>query len=163
MYPKVSMFHRILTGSRYIILIAVIGSALAALASLLYGGVMTVQAVIGLLQGVNEKASKAVVVTFIEVIDLFLIGTVFYIIALGLYELFIDDRLEMPAWLVIHSLDDLKSKLINSIVVIMGVYFLGALVDWNGDASLLILSGSIALVIGALTLFQFVQKGQNGH
>ena len=157
------MFHKFLTGSRYIILIAVIGSALAALASLLYGGAKTIQAIAGLLQGVGDKASKAVVVSFIEVIDLFLIGTVFYIIALGLYELFIDDRLEMPAWLVIRSLDDLKSKLINSIVVIMGVYFLGALVDWNGDSSLLILRGAIALVIAALTLFQFVQTRNNGH
>ena len=157
------MFHKFLTGSRYIILIAVIGSALAALASLLYGGAKTIQAIGGLVQGVGDQTSKSVVVSFIEVIDLFLIGTVFYIIALGLYELFIDDRLEMPAWLVIRSLDDLKSKLINSIVVIMGVYFLGALVDWNGDSSLLILSGAIALVIAALTLFQFVQTRNNGH
>jgi uncharacterized membrane protein YqhA len=157
------MIHKLLTGSRFIILIAVIGSALAALASLLYGGAKTIQAIGDILQGVSDKASKSVIVSFIEVIDLFLIGTVFYIIALGLYELFIDDRLEMPAWLVIRSLDDLKSKLINSIVVIMGVYFLGALVDWNGEASLLVLSGAIALIIGALTLFQFVQTRNNGH
>gem|GEM_PF-4526971 len=31
----------------------------------------------------------------------------------------------MPNWLVIHSLDDLKVKLINGVIVIMGVYFLG--------------------------------------
>ncbi len=157
------MFHKFLTGTRFIIVIAVIGSALAALASLLYGGAKTIQAIGAILQGFSDKASKAVIVSFIEVIDLFLIGTVFYIIALGLYELFIDDRLELPSWLVIRSLDDLKSKLINSIVVILGVYFLGALVDWSGDSNLLVLSGAIALVIAALTLFQFVQAKRNGH
>jgi uncharacterized membrane protein YqhA len=151
------MFHKILLSSRFFIVIAVIGSFLASLASMVYGGIKSVSVVFGLFQsGFLEKPTKSVAVSFIELIDLFLIGTVFYIIALGLYELFIDEKLELPAWLVIRNLDDLKMKLINGIVVIMGVYFLGKLVEWDGQTNLLELSIAIALVIAALTFFQSI-------
>jgi uncharacterized membrane protein YqhA len=34
--------------------------------------------------------------------------------ALGLYELFVDERIKVPHWLEIHSIDDLKSKVISN-------------------------------------------------
>jgi uncharacterized membrane protein YqhA len=149
------MFKKLLTSSRYVIIIAVAGSFLASLASLAYAGVKSVRVVIDLLQQ-GDQATKSVAVSFIELIDLFLIGTVFYIIALGLYELFIDDALVLPAWLVIHTLDDLEAKLMSGVVVIMVVYFLGLLVESKGQVDLIQPGLSIALVIGALTLFQFL-------
>jgi uncharacterized membrane protein YqhA len=149
------MFHKILTSSRFIVIIAVIGSFLASIASLLSGGVRTIQVILKLFEKLDSpSAVKGIAYAFVEVVDLFLIGTIFYIIALGLYELFVDDRLELPAWLVIRSLDDLKAKLINGIIVIMGVYFLGALVNWDGQSDLLRLSISVAVMIAALTFFQ---------
>jgi uncharacterized membrane protein YqhA len=149
------MFHKILTSSRFIVLIAVIGSFLASIASLLSGGARTVQVILKLFEKLDSpSAVKGIAYSFIEVVDLFLIGTIFYIIALGLYELFVDDRLELPGWLVIRNLDDLKAKLINGIIVIMGVYFLGALVNWDGQSDLLRLSISVAVMITALTFFQ---------
>jgi uncharacterized membrane protein YqhA len=158
------MFHNFLKLSRFIILIAVLGSFLAALASLIFGGIKTILVMVNIFQGaLAETATKVVTVSFIEVIDLFLVGTIFYIVSLGLYELFIDDRLDLPPWLAIHSLDDLKSMLINGIVVILGVYFLGVLVAWDGQTDLIQIGASIALVIAALTLFQFVKSKQNGH
>ena len=45
-----------------------------------------------------------------------------------LYPLFVDDGIDMPSWLRIRNLDDLKEKLVGVIVVVMGVYFLGLLV-----------------------------------
>jgi uncharacterized membrane protein YqhA len=158
------MLHRLLTSSRFILIIAVLGSFLASLASLLFGGIKTIEIIMNILQNpISEKTTKVISVSFLEVVDLFLIGTVFYIISLGLYELFIDNRLELPSWLTIRNLDDLKEKLISGIVVILGVYFLGALVDWKGENNLLILSISIALIITALTFFQFMKSRQNNH
>ncbi len=156
--------NKILTSSRYVVLIAVLGSFVAALVSLLAGGIKSAMVVVSIFQ-VAEKAisAKAIALAFIEVVDLFLIGTVFYIIALGLYELFIDDRAQLPAWLVIRNLDDLKGKLISGIVVIMAVYFLGVLIEGDVQVDLLRLSASIALVIMALTVFQFVNAKQNDH
>jgi uncharacterized membrane protein YqhA len=158
------MIDKLLISSRYVILIAVLGSFLATLTALIAGGIKAVLVVVGIFQGLAKGLStKEIALEFIQVVDLFLIGTVFYIIALGLYELFIDDRLELPAWLVIRNLDDLKAKLISGIVVIMGVYFLGALIEGDGKVDLLRLGAAIALVIGALTLFQYVKARQNDH
>lgn len=149
------MFKKILTSSRYIILIAIAGSFLASFASLLAGGIHTVQILLELFVKLESSSGlKKLAYSFIEVVDLFLIGTVFYIIALGLYELFIDEHIVVPDWLVIHSLDDLKSKLINGVIVIMGVYFLGALINWDGQTDLLHLSAAVALIIAVLTFFQ---------
>lgn len=158
------MMNKILTSSRYVTLIAVLGSFLAALFSLLGGGLKTVTVVTSVFQTADKVPSaKAIALAFIEVVDLFLIGTMFYIIALGLYELFIDDQAKLPAWLVIRNLDDLKAKLISGIVVIMAVYFLGVLLEGDGQVDLLRLSASIALIIGALTVFQFVNSKQSDH
>lgn len=158
------MFHKLLSSTRYVTLIAVIGSLIAGIASMLFGAYRIGMIILELFRHtVNDKSAKLLSVDFIEVIDLFLIGTVFYIIALGLFELFIDDRLELPSWLVVHNLDDLKSKLINGVVVVMTVNFLGVLVSWDGKTDLLAYGASIALVIAALTFFQFVRSRSNGH
>ena len=153
------MFDRILTSSRFVIVLAVLGSFLASLTMLIYGGIRTFFVIaVAIRNGVAEKGGKAITVSFIELIDVFLVGTIFYIVALGLYELFIDENLKLPSWLVIHDLDDLKGKLISSVIVILAVYFLGAVVNWDGKTSLLSLSASITLCILALTFFLYFGK-----
>ena len=76
-----------------------------------------------------------------------------YIIALGLYELFVDDQLPLPQWLEIHDLDDLKNKLTGVVILVMAVLFLGQVVTWDGERDLLRYGGGIALMIAALTYF----------
>jgi uncharacterized membrane protein YqhA len=63
--------------------------------------------------------------------------TVFYIIALGLYELFVDDRVELPQWLIIRNIDDLKNKLAGVVVVVMAVLFRGRWFPGTGSATCL--------------------------
>lgn len=149
------MLRRLLSISRLLIIVPVAGSFLAATTLLIYGGVESVKLAADTIQhfDVSSKGAKALALAFIEVVDLFLLGTVFYIIALGLYELFIDDRLPLPAWLEIHTLDDLKDKLAGVVVVVMGVLFLGQVVTWDGQRDLLGFGTAIALVIAALTWF----------
>jgi len=50
------------------------------------------------------KSDQTLVVR-LNVVDLILIATVQVIIALGLWELFVDD-LDLPDWLTVHSLSD---------------------------------------------------------
>jgi uncharacterized membrane protein YqhA len=157
------MMKKILTSSRFIVLIAIVGSFLASFASLLAGGIRTLQILAEMLGMLGaSKGLKVIAYSFVEVVDLFLIGTVFYIIALGLYELFIDENIAVPDWLVIHSLDDLKAKLINGVIVIMGVYFLGALINWDGKTDLLQLSAAVSLMVAALTFFQYIHSHGRG-
>ena len=99
--------------------------------------------------------------SFVEMIDLFLLGAVLYIVALGLYQLFIDDALELPRWLEVHDLDDLKAKVIGVIIVLLGVIFLGYVIEWDGQRDILALGIAVSLVMAALSLMYFL--GQRHH
>ena len=89
-------------------------------------------------------------VDLIEITDVILLGTVLYIVALGLYQLFIDQHLALPPWLKVNDLTDLKRDLIGVVVVLLGVSFLGEVVNWEGDNDILPLGAGIAIVIAAL-------------
>jgi uncharacterized membrane protein YqhA len=89
-------------------------------------------------------------VDLIEITDIILLGTVLYIVALGLYQLFIDHNLALPRWLKVNDLTDLKRDLIGVVVVLLGVSFLGEVVNWEGSSNVLPLGAGIALVIAAL-------------
>lgn len=152
---------RLLGPTRYVVLLGVIASLLIAVAlflaivvraALLVGNVM---AHIG-----DEKAVKAFAIGGIELADLCLIATAFYIIGVGLYELFIGE-VRLPDWLVISSLDDLKSKLISLIVVVLGVSFLAQAATWDGTTNLLPFGLALAVVMVALSVFGVLRLG--GH
>lgn len=145
----------LLNHARYLVVIAVAGSLLASLALIVYGGVEAVVLVVDAVRAatVSAKGAKMLALSFIEVVDLFLLGTVFLIIALGLYELFISSDLKLPGWLVIRTLDDLKNKLVGVVIVVLAVLFLGNVVIWDGERDLLGFGTAIALVIAALTWF----------
>ena len=147
----------ILGSSRYLILLAVLAAFISAITLLLFGAYETGLEIYHILTG---EIPKSVAATFIEIADLFLLGVVMYIIALGLYELFIDDSVPVPAWLEIHDLDDLKGKLISVVIVVLGVLFLKQVVTWDGERNLLTFGGGIALVIAALTYFLSYKSGK---
>ena len=148
------MLRKILAGSRYFIVIGVVGSFLASLALLIVGGLKTIGLIVTTFLGgdFNQISAKNITVGFIEVLDLFLLGTVLYIIALGLYQLFIDDKLPLPAWMHLHTLTDLKVELINVIIVLLGVSFLGAVVQWDGGPNILALGLGIGAILAAYAL-----------
>ena len=145
----------ILGASRFLIILAVIGASLAATTMLVFGLIETVFLIQTTITNgeVSRSVAKGLALEFIEIIDLFLLGTVFYIIAIGLYELFISPNISVPKWLSIKTLDDLKNKLIAVVIVVLGVLFLGQVVSWDGDRDLLGYGAAIALVIAALTYF----------
>ena len=147
--------NRFLSLSRFMIILAVLGSVVASFTVLIYGLAELVQLVIATVQAaeVSRSGAKALALELIEIIDLFLLGTVFLIIGVGLYELFIDQNVRLPEWLEIRTLDDLKNKLIGVVIVVLGVLFLGQVVSWDGERDLLGYGAAIALVIGALTYF----------
>ena len=152
--------HRILSASRYLVLIAVASLFAATLTLLVYGTISVGSIIIDTLSSgtISPKGGKNLVLGFIENADLFLVATDLYIMALGLYELFIDDTVPMPEWLQIHTLDDLKTKLVGVIVVVMAVVFLGHTVTWHKESEILYLGGAIGAVIASLTLFNGQKK-----
>lgn len=149
-----TMIQHLLTGSRYLIIIAAFCMLFAAIALTVYGGILTTQIITDtvLTASVSSKGAKKLIIHFIELADLFLLSTALYIIAVGLYELFIQE-LNLPDWLIITDLDMLKEKLIGVIVVVLSVFFLGQVVAWDGQRDLLNYGGAIALIIATLTYF----------
>lgn len=144
----------LISSSRYLVLAAVLGCLVLALGGFLYG---TLSAWDLLLHAVHEGISAAtrqhLTVEAIEIVDLYLLSTVFLITAIGLYELFIDPDLPGPAWLSVHGLDDLKAALLKVIVVALAVNFLSDVVGWNGELAIVYEGGAIAMVVAAVTWF----------
>lgn len=149
------MARRIVSGSRYLLVVAVVCIFGGGTALLVYGAVDLFVIVHDLLAAtkLDSKLGKQLVLDCIELIDVFLLATVMYVIALGLYALFIDDDLPLPAWLEVHTLDDLKNKLVAVIIVVLGVAFLGQVITWDGQRDLLGFGVAIAAVAGVLIYF----------
>jgi len=106
----------------------------------------------------SSSPLKDTVVGVLTAVDTLLLATVLLVIGYGLYELFVDAEVKLPPWLEIKDLDDLKNKLIGVVVAIIGVDFLGQLVDNKSSNDLLLAgAGSGALVLG-LAAFIFATK-----
>jgi uncharacterized membrane protein YqhA len=106
--------RRIIASSRYNILLAVICAIVAALTLFVVARIESFQPVIRTINAnIDGKTVKLLAVSFIEIIDILLFGSVSYITALGLSELFIDEHLTSPAWLHFTQMDDLKAELIG--------------------------------------------------
>ncbi|MBI4173735.1 MAG: YqhA family protein [Candidatus Aenigmarchaeota archaeon] len=141
----------LLSKSRYLTLIAVYCSLVAATAAFLFGAYKTFL----VLQHLAMPIAGGEIVLGVELIsimDIFLIATALYLFAVGTYELFIAD-VRLPKWLEIHNLHDLKTKMGGVIILVMGVTFLEHLVYWENAADTLMFGASIFLVIMALIAF----------
>jgi uncharacterized membrane protein YqhA len=116
------------------------------------------------IESVSDQTSlKVVIVDVLTAIDAILLGTVLLVIGFGLYELFIDTNIQVPAWLRVQDLDDLKSKLIGVVVAIIAVVFVGIFVDANRASDVISYGvGAGALVVG-LAIFAFATKKSNGR
>jgi uncharacterized membrane protein YqhA len=174
-----SMFEGSLWNSRFVILLAVLGSLFAGFA-VFYVATVDVfslfeHAMHYASSDLSEEARKALhdstVSHVVEVVDGYLLGTVMLIFSLGLYELFISDIDQAHGTkasskiLVINNLDDLKSRLAKVILMIMIVtLFEESLhMKMNAPIDLLYLGGSIALIGLALYLTHAADASTKGH
>jgi len=148
--------NRILAATRYAVVVPAIASILVALLLMVQGSIEMIQVIID--AATNSTKLKITIVDVLTAVDAILLGTVLLVIGFGLYELFIDEDLNVPVWLQVHDLDDLKSKLIGVVVAIIAVIFVGVFVDINrADDVLAFGVGAGALVTG-LAIFAFATK-----
>ena len=147
---------RFLAVCRFLLVLPVIGCVLLTAGVVIMGMGRIATAGVELFHAgdFSAKAAKTMSLAVIEIIDLFLIGTVAYIAAVGIYKLFISDtEVELPMRLKIRSLKDLEDKIIGIIVAALAVAFLGQAAGSDEPAALLNYGGGIALVIVALAFF----------
>lgn len=155
--------QRFLGGTRYLIILPILGLAVAASFFFVFGGIglfkMLIELLIDIIGGIGSQTAKTdttlVTIEVVEFVHVFLVGTVLYITAAGFYQLFIQD-IKFPEWLKIDSIEELESNLIGVIVVVLAVNFMT--VVFIGETDNLLLYGvGIALPIAALGLFVYLR------
>ena len=117
---------RLVGSLRYLVIVAVVGIAIQAIATFGWAVWITIDFVYDLLT-TSAWQQDDTVVELLQVLDIYLIGTVLLITAIGFYELFISE-VQLPGWLVIRNLSDLKTKIVEVIVLVIGIKFVEKLV-----------------------------------
>jgi uncharacterized membrane protein YqhA len=139
--------------SRYLPVVSVFGMLAGAIASIYLGAVKTVK----LLQTAfthSDEAEPTLYILF-EALDSFLIATALIVIAIALYELFIG-VLEVPDWMFVKDLTELKAKFTFVIIPVMAVKFVQKILKYDNAVDVLYYGTAISLVAIALTVFNFV-------
>ena len=123
-------FEKILWSVRYITILAVILSIIAAFTLIILGSWDIIEAVIFYNPLFDESISNNNDLLFkiISAIDLFLIGIVLLIFGFGIYELFVSEidfanAKFTESTLKIRDLDQLKNKIIKVVIIVLIVKF----------------------------------------
>jgi len=159
---------RFLAMSRYLFLLAIAGCFLGAAALFAYGLLAVIRVVwstvaadiaaFGHADADVVATAEHLGVALIQLADVFLLGTVIYLVGLGLHLLFINPNLPAEPWLAFGGLDDLKEMLVRVVILLVGVTYLGSFVDHADDVDLLELSIASAIVVLAFSLVIVVAK-----
>ncbi len=168
-------FERALWQSRLLVLLAVVASLIVAVV-VLWVATVDVAHLLGKVSAyagqtigpeARDRLRASLTSDAIKVLDTYLLAVIMLVFALGLYELFIDkiDAAEgsdlAGRLLLIHSLDDLKHRLANVVLLKLIVkFFQQALkLEYQTAYDLLALAAGIALMGLALYLTQQVGGG----
>lgn len=161
-------FERVLWGSRLVVLVAVVASALLALGTFYMATVDAAYLLLRLTAYGDPALTPAArldlrsdaVTGVIKAVDGYLLAAILLVFAFGLYELFVNriglaERSEVGGrLLLIRTFDDLKDRLGKVVLLILVVKFLQQALDltYRTPLDLLALAVGILLVGGALFL-----------
>jgi uncharacterized membrane protein YqhA len=148
--------RKILGLTRYAVFVPAVASIIGALLLMAQGSISILMIVVDAVM--SNAYLKETIVEVLTAVDAILLGTVLLVIGYGLYELFVDTRLEVPEWLEVRDLDDLKSKLIGVVVAIIAVVFVGVFVDVNRAADVVAYGVGAGAIVAGLALFALATR-----
>jgi len=169
----VKAFELLLFSLRFVTFFAVLGSMFASIALFIRSSLQVYEGLRFFVEKFHSGDShdlEHLVAYFVSSVDGYLFATVLIIFSMGIYELFIskmdpvnrkvDSR---PNWLVISSIDDLKSSLGKVILMILIVSFFehSLNIHYESVSDLLFLSVGILLISAALFLTH-IHHGKHG-
>jgi uncharacterized membrane protein YqhA len=170
--------RRTILGSRFLALVAVVGSLAGSVLMFILGAANIYMAFhYGLASPMEGTASfgPRAVIKVIEGLDRFLIAIVLLYFTYGVYSLFIhpdepEESLALPAWLRISQIGQLKQVVAELILIILFVLFLrqalqafstpNAGFTWREIATLLVLPMSTLMLALSLKLVELHPKGR---
>ncbi|HSD43644.1 MAG TPA: YqhA family protein [Burkholderiales bacterium] len=135
--------------------IAVIAVLLCAVSLFLLGGVLAAETIWGAWRDVagGRSESTDLTVRFLAIVSVMLKAVFFYLIGVGLYSLFIAP-LNVTVALGVETLNDLETKVISVIIVIMAVRFLERFSEGEGTVELVYSAVALGVVTAALVFFK---------
>ncbi len=148
--------RRIVGLTRYAVIVPAIAAMIGALLLMAQGSIAMIVVVIDSI--ITQMSLKDSIVEVLTAIDAILLGTVLLVIGYGLYELFVDTNIEVPSWLQINDLDDLKSKLIGVVAAIIAVVFVGVFVDSKRAEDIVSYGLGAGALLAGLALFALATR-----
>jgi len=157
---------KVIAGIRFFVLIPTIGLAISAFVLFIEGGIELSHLLVEMFAEIAKTGSKsAFIVGIVEVVHLFLVGTVLFITSLGLYQLFIQ-VLPLPGWLKMNNIDELELNLVGITVVVLAVNYLSVIFG-EQEINMAAYGVGYALPIVALAYFMKIRSdmssSENGH
>lgn len=161
---KDGKFFRLLTSTRIAIMFGAFASLVASIVLLVESALAVVKISWTALtdREIGEESVEHLSVEFLSMIDAILLGTVLYIIALGLYQLFFHPDLPLPEWLRFSELTELKEALVEVIVVLLGVRFVAQAVTWRQGDEILdygLATAAVIVALGFVLVIGHIRRG----
>jgi len=152
---------------RYVLLLPVLISFIGSIIMFLLGGYDTYKAIYALLIK-GQTASESVVLPLVKALDAFLIGVILIIFSFGIYDFFISklDPAEhagiRPDWFKFESTGELKTKLIELVLVILAIQFFERMIanvdEFNEPIMYLIIPTGAAILAISLGFFKWATE-----
>ncbi len=107
--------------------------------------------------GTGAVKDDFALIALFDSLDSFLVATAMLVISVSLYELFIG-ALEVPDWMLVRNLSELKSKFNFVVVPVMAVKFLQKLLSGEAALDTLYYGAAVGAVALSLAIFNYVSE-----
>ena len=163
--------EKILWSTRYVVLVAVISSVLAAIALFGVGSYEIFNSIFSEIPRLmidHREAHQNLLVGVIAGIDLYLIGVVLMIFGFGIYELFISkidiarSNLDITI-LEIENLDELKQKIIKVIIMVLIVTFFERILELDYNTPMEMLWFAVSILALSLGIYLVRKDDPHNH
>ena len=148
---KQNLIERAIESTKYLSVITILLTLLAALALCVAAAMSFVTIVIDALQAGPwlPKVAKETAIGFLNMIDLLLIAIGLQTIAVGVYRIFLNRDLAVPPGLRISSVGELKASVVKMVGIVLSILFLEAAFKLGPGEPILYFGLAIAVVIAA--------------
>lgn len=136
-------------------IIAMISAATLFVSSVLlvlYGVYALIETVINILLHFKDYGPAQITTKFIGIMDIHMVTIMLYIFAIGMYKLMVGP-LNVPDYVKIETIDDLKSKLASILILIIAITFTNEVVEWKNSLDTMYFTVAITLVGGLLIFY----------
>jgi len=145
------MLERTLAGSRYLVVITILLTTVAAISLYL---VATLSAVTVIVDTAREgpwlpKVAKEAAINFLNVVDLLLIAAGFQMIAFGVHRIFLNSNLDVPPGLQVSNFGELKVSLVKLVGLVLLILFLEYAFKFGPGLPILYFGLAISVLIAA--------------